>query len=117
MQGSLGIRTNPLLDACLLAAGVEHGDAERFVKRLSSDNWERHFATTSTGHYVMAPLFTQPGDVVCIVFGCEDPLILRRKGTEYQGRTGEFWQLIGNAYVYGIMEVSSKGGVCQAREF
>ena len=37
----------------------------------------------------------KPGDQVCVVCGCPEPLIMRR--------AGEFFKLVGRAYVYGMM--------------
>ena len=99
---------NHNLETCLLELGANHGDAKRHARNVCSGSHGRHLVTISPGYYGMAPLYTKPGDVVCIVFRCGVPLVLRRKDNEYQheGRTGEFWQLVGNAYVHGVMEVS-----------
>lgn len=42
----------------------------------------------------------QEGDVVCILFGSRVPFILRRTGDD-----SDCWHLIGDAYVYGMMDV------------
>jgi hypothetical protein len=100
-------RTGDSFERWLGETGADRGNAQGFVEMLFDEAWDRHFAKTSTGHYAMTPLFTKPGDMICILFGCKSPLILRPRGREYRGRTGEFWQLIGEAYVCGIMGVSS----------
>ena len=48
----------------------------------------------------LGQLWQKPGDEICIVFGCSVPLILRPAGNH--------WRLIGDAYVRGVMKVSSK---------
>ncbi len=51
----------------------------------------------------LVPLDAIKGDVVCVVFGCNFPLVLRRFGDMY-------W-LVGEAYVHGIMKGQSMKGV------
>ena len=106
------------LERCLLELGADHGDAKRHAKNLCSGSDGRHLVTISSGYYGMAPLYTKPGDVVCIVFRCGVPLVLRRKdnGYQHEERTGEFWQLVGSAYVYGVMEVSSRNALIQVQD-
>ena len=47
----------------------------------------------------MGPYFFDIGDEVCLIFGIKVPMVLRKQG--------EYWRLLGDAYVHGIMEVSS----------
>lgn len=57
---------------------------------------------TENGRLGLTPYGTKAGDSVAVVMGCGIPLILR--STEIDGGyTGLFW-LVGEAYVYGIME-------------
>ena len=53
---------------------------------------------TETGHFGMAPMFAKRGDVVCLLYGCPNPLIMRRQD--------QYWHLMGDAYVHDIMDVS-----------
>jgi hypothetical protein len=49
----------------------------------------------------LIPQAAKVGDRVCIVYGCSVPVVMRKNvqpgGTDY-------WQLIGDAYVDGIMD-------------
>jgi len=56
----------------------------------------RKLITTKGGYLALAPLRTQRGDVISILFGCSTPMVLRPFGSHYR--------LIGEAYVYGIMD-------------
>jgi hypothetical protein len=52
----------------------------------------------SSGGYVgLVPAHSRPGDIVCIIFGAIVPFVLRDVGKEE-------YQLIGEAYVFGIMD-------------
>lgn len=53
------------------------------------------FMLSSQGYIGLVPLHTKPGDVICILLGGQAPFILRPQGDE--------WQLIGAAYVHGMM--------------
>jgi hypothetical protein len=39
--------------------------------------------------------------VVCIIYGCPHPLVLRAEGP--------FWRLLGDAFVEGVMKASFSG--------
>ena len=56
----------------------------------------RKLTTTTRGYLALAPLRTQRGDVISILFGCSTPMVLRPLGSHYR--------LIGEAYVHGIMD-------------
>jgi hypothetical protein len=102
------LRISNILERRLLEAGAPDEAPEAFILRLTRTTKGRHLVKMSSRHHAMAPLFTKPGDIVCILVGLNEPLIMRPKGIDSRGRTGEFWQLIGIAYIYGIMEVSPR---------
>jgi hypothetical protein len=54
------------------------------------------FFVTSQGHYGLLPPTAEEGDLVCCVYGCAVPLIVRRM-------PGGKVMLMGEAYVYGMM--------------
>jgi hypothetical protein len=56
----------------------------------------RTFAITSKGYFVFVPASTQLGDSVAVCRGSKLPLITRQRGNG--------WELIGAAYVHGIMQ-------------
>lgn len=71
-----------------------------YLAMVSSASLRMHgkrFASTSKEKLpCLAPLETQKGDVVCILFGCSFPVVLRRKEKRYV--------LIGEIYVFGAMK-------------
>ena len=97
-----------MVEAVLIEAGSERGDAMRFVRHLCANSYNRQLVQTFERQlYAFAPLYTKPGDMICILHGCEQPMVLRPKGTKYGEFGGEFFQLIGTVYMDGIMEVST----------
>lgn len=60
----------------------------------------RQYFMTSDGRFGLGPKATQPGDIVCLFLGTDTPLILR--ATE-KNRHREFYQLVGDAFMHGIM--------------
>ena len=101
------IESSDTLESCLMDIR-EHGDAQRYLDDMQFASSERHLVRVSTRRYGMAPLYTKPGDVICIIFGCDVPLVLRLKGNDQAGKSGEFWEIIGDIYVHGVMEVSER---------
>ena len=57
----------------------------------------RIFFTTANGYVRLAPEETIPDDEVCIILGCQSPLILRPDGRGSR-------KTIGQCYVHGLME-------------
>jgi hypothetical protein len=56
----------------------------------------RSFVTTLNGHLALVPRLTVPGHLVCVLRGGNVPFILQSKKDEY-------FELLGEAYVHGIM--------------
>lgn len=71
-------------------------NSESYVYAMNRTADQRKAFTSNEGHLGLGPQNIQTGDLVCILFGSEVPLILRRS------MTGTY-TLIGDAYVYGIM--------------
>lgn len=57
---------------------------------------EMSFIMTENGYMGLAPVGTQVGDEVVVLLGCPVPLVLRRQNEKFQ--------VIGDTYVYGLME-------------
>lgn len=65
---------------------------------------------SSRGYVGLIPAHSLPGDVVIIIFGAVQPFVVRRVGVDR-------WELIGEAYVYGIMDGEFMESESQAEEF
>jgi len=72
------------------------GDWKNYVHVAHSMSYRRCFFTTSRGYMGLGPNAMQTGDVVCILFGCKVPYVLRPVDGHYL--------LVGDAYIYGIMD-------------
>lgn len=75
----------------------------KFLRRVQSVVWNRQFLKSKTRDFFgLAPMGTEVGDIICILFGCSVPVILR----EHRSLVGEieYYELIGEAYVYGLMD-------------
>lgn len=74
-----------------------------FLRRVQSVVWNRKFLKSAMrDSFGLAPMGTEEGDIICILFGCSVPVIVR----EHRSLAGEFeyYELIGEAYVYGLMD-------------
>ena len=70
------------------------GNESPSMKRPSTD--QRTFFGTQKGYFGLGPADLAEGDLVCVLFGCSVPHLLRKKGNGYL--------LVGEAYVHGIMD-------------
>lgn len=78
----------------------------KFLRRVQSVVWNRKFLKSAERDFFgLAPMGTQVGDIICVFFGCSVPVILR----EHRSSADEFeyFELIGEAYVYGLMDGES----------
>lgn len=93
------------------AAGYADLKARTQVAALQSDEGgafqramdymhDRRSALLEMGYVGLVPALSRPGDVVCVVLGAHVPFVLR----EREGGDGGLWELVGEAYVYGIMD-------------
>jgi hypothetical protein len=72
------------------------GDWKNYVHVAHSMSYKRCFFRTSKGYMCLGPNAMEAGDVVCILFGCKVPYVLRPVDGHYL--------LVGDAYVHGIMD-------------
>jgi len=91
------------------AALIREGKPEKLVKflqRAQSIIWNKRFfllhkAKNLKHRFGLAPAEAQEGDIICILFGCSVPVVLRQI---YDADGLARFQFIGEAYVYGMME-------------
>lgn len=75
-----------------------------FLKRVSDVVWNRSFFRTrgkgldSKDRLGLASLSAQPGDIVCIIYGCTVPVLLRERPTK------DGFTFIGECYLHGMMD-------------
>ena len=69
-----------------------------YLNRVRSVIWGRRLATLKQGYVVLGPSSCEVGDVVCILYGCSVPVILRRRSE------GFGYTFIGECYVHGMMD-------------
>ena len=84
-----------------------------FLERVKAVIWGRKFIemrdenpSTSHMYFGLAPGEAQKGDIICVLFGCSVPVVLRDSGNGYH-------EFIGECYIHGIMDgeiVPRRGG-------
>jgi hypothetical protein len=84
------------------------------AQRAATVKLLRRFIITSMGYIGLATKNTRQGDIVCILFGCSTPVILR------PSNHGAY-NLVGDCYVHGIMEGEAmewiEKGICSTDYF
>lgn len=103
--------TQELLNEIHIVPGQKHPRiVTEFLKRVQGVIWNRAFIEaehSSRKPNETEPLFgigspeTGPGDIICILFGCSVPCILKHHVVE--GKS-VYFEFIGEAYVYGRMD-------------
>ncbi|KAK4446584.1 heterokaryon incompatibility protein-domain-containing protein [Podospora aff. communis PSN243] len=53
-----------------------------------------HLLETESGLFGMASSLAQKGDIVCVLFGCPMPIVMRQ--------AGESWRIVQSCYIYGM---------------
>ncbi|KAK4611769.1 Heterokaryon incompatibility protein 6, OR allele [Fulvia fulva] len=73
-------------------------DLNRKFRTATHQHWmARRLAVTEKGHVGMVTKNARKGDVVCVLFGCSVPMVLRNIGK------GEY-EVVGECYLEGFME-------------
>jgi len=93
------------LDISPVRGSSKRNSLDPFFKEARNWCYNRCLIVTKRGHVGLAPLGTQVGDHVAILYGEAVPGVLRRwgSGTGQCGNPGETYSLVGEAYVHGIM--------------
>ena len=94
------INGNGDLDTNAVVAKSKSPLMTRYLQRVRDVTWNRRLIRTKQGRLGLVPAGAEPSDLVCVLFGCSVPVVLRA-ATELP--TGSF-RLIGECYIYGVME-------------
>lgn len=62
----------------------------------------RRLMVTKEGHIGVAPRRAQKGDIVCVLYGCSVPIVLRSCDTDYESTN--LRKFVGECYVDGMMD-------------
>jgi hypothetical protein len=90
------INTNRLIDESEAALTI------RFLQRVQSVIWNRKFLVSEKNGWIgLAPMASLVGDEIFILHGCTVPVVLRR---QEEGDGTEFFQLVGECYIHGMMD-------------
>ena len=85
---------------------IRHGQPEdmvKFLQRVQDIVWNRKFFLLKRAEkprFGLGPTKAQKGDLVCILFGCSVPVVLRKIETSHVPA----FQLIGEAFIYNMMD-------------
>ncbi len=108
----LSIRGRTLANDCRKPAGKILGDTPNlddmsdrkgFLSRFRDtiQTMCKRLVVTENGHVGMAPCAARKGDVVCVLFGCSVPVVLRKRG--FSEERGERWEFVGECYLHTFM--------------
>jgi len=78
----------------LIRDGKFHGYLKSVIKFWKG----RSFITTEDGYIGLAPKATRPGDRVCVLLGCNSPLVIRPVGAD-----SAQYQVVGESYMDSFM--------------
>ena len=70
-------------------------ETEVYVSQLSIYGRNRRLITTAHGYVGLGVNSCMPGDLVCVIFGCSTPILLRKVEDHYV--------VLGEAYLHGMM--------------
>jgi hypothetical protein len=75
-----------------------------FLQRVQAIIWKRRMIITDQERLLgLGPKDVQDGDLLCIIFGCSVPVVLRKIVSDEM--TGEHhYELVGDCYVHGMMD-------------
>ena len=75
-----------------------------FLKRVQSIMWNRLFVRSRERKlFGLGPKGTQVGDLICILYGCSVPVILRPERDPFSHEI-KHYEIVGESYIYGMMD-------------
>ena len=105
--GLAGHMQDTLIQSFGSPEGFSRADAQgsMFAAAMGPHSYRRTFACTKNGYIGLVPPGTKIGDVVCVLFGMQTPVILR-KTNEVEVRLGNniVHELVGECYMHGMMD-------------
>ena len=72
---------------------------EPFVSAVFKASTKRKFCISQKNYMALAPARTRKGDLICVVYGSQTPLIIREHN--------DYYSFVGACYVHGIMDGES----------
>ncbi len=103
---------NPLIVFCN-SEECEHLD--KFCQAFEEGLKRRRLLVTENGLIGSAPQPAEEGDLICVLYGCSVPVILRKSQDE------NFYEFIGECYLHGFMDAEAVAlhikGVLEEHEF
>lgn len=76
------------------------GGLYELCEAFQSGMSKRRIGITHKGYIGAIPQDTQPGDFICVLFGCSVPVVLRK-------RIGEEYFFVGECYLHGFMDAEA----------
>ncbi|TAQ90353.1 hypothetical protein B7494_g1332 [Chlorociboria aeruginascens] len=90
------------LDTSLLLRSPGSSSEREFLERVQTVTWNRKFFTmTPKGRFGIGPAKMEEKDLVCVLYGCSVPVVLRDVASPDGARN---FKVIGECFVYGMME-------------
>ncbi|KAI0172141.1 heterokaryon incompatibility protein-domain-containing protein [Hypoxylon sp. FL1284] len=94
---------------------VAHGDTTTgtvkeggyLLQDLLRDEIHGTVFCTDQGLPGMGPVGMKPGDIVVVLLGCAHPLVLRASSQAHKYRGNQTYEVVGPAYVHGLMEAQA----------
>jgi hypothetical protein len=84
---------------------------EEFLRRMQEVVWNRALIKTKREYFGLAPMSVESGDLVCILYGCSVPVILRKMDplldeaiSVPDDDSSDLYQIIGDCYLHNMMD-------------
>jgi hypothetical protein len=97
---------------------TEHEFFSKVCAAFEAGMRRRRLALTKNAHIGAVPEETQIGDLVCVLFGCSVPIILRKQVESGNQRS---YMFVGESYFHGFMDAEAivllVKGLCKVQDF
>lgn len=79
----------------------------KICKAFEAGMRRRNLAVTKCGYIGAVPRETQPDDLICVLFGCSVPIVLRKAALGTATTSDISYKFIGEAYIHGFMDAEA----------
>jgi len=92
----------------LIAERNSSPELVQYLKRIQSVIWNRKIFKVGENLVGIAPGRAFSEDIVCILWGCDVPVVLRKVKKDGEGMT---YELVGECYIHDMMDGRAVEGV------
>jgi hypothetical protein len=95
----------PILDYAYLTDPRSTKGVRDYGRSIATVSYGQRFGVTEQGYMGLIPPGAEVGDLLCVIWGAETPVLLRQRSSDRDGdgANDPVYHLVGACYIHGMM--------------